>query len=317
MTIDELLVTDDLRCVVQTAALAEPPAGSAGFARRIVLVELPLPWPKKIDRHPLLAGADGAPPAADKDVKVLGIRSSEATNLDGHRLIVWERTTPFRGFERAETVVSPAELGSAVRHLIDTGPSGIPAPTEPDRDVQDLLICTHGSRDRCCGQLGTRLHLELTGGASGRRHLPADVRIWRTSHTGGHRFAPTAIHLPSGTTWSSLTPALTTSIVDQSVPTHQLAPHFRGNLGIADRPAQIAEGRAFLDRGWPFLEQERTVDIAHDDSGLVRATVRSGTGLHSVDLRAVDSIPVPACGETIDASTKATPQFEIVADTNH
>ena len=69
---------------------------------------------------------------------------------------------------------------------------------EPREPVVDggsdrkLLICTHGSRDRCCGRLGTILH------RSASARWP-DVDVHRISHTGGHRFAPTAILLPSGT----------------------------------------------------------------------------------------------------------------------
>ena len=50
---------------------------------------------------------------------------------------------------------------------------------------QTLLVCTHGGRDRCCGSDGTRLFQAL--------FPPPGVRVWRTSHTAGHRFAPTAI----------------------------------------------------------------------------------------------------------------------------
>ena len=51
-----------------------------------------------------------------------------------------------------------------------------------------LLVCTHGSRDACCGSLGVRL----------AQRLRADLgEVWEVSHLGGHRFAPTLWHLPS------------------------------------------------------------------------------------------------------------------------
>lgn len=308
MTSADTVLGDDLRCSVQTAALAEDPSGTAGFARRVILVELPLPWPKKIDQHHLLTDADFG---GDGTVKLLGIRSSEATELDRHRVIIWERTEPFRGFERTETDVARGELASLLSTVARRGPAAMETAVRPSGDLHDLLLCTHGSRDRCCGQLGTLLHLELDG------TLGPNVRLWRTSHTGGHRFAPTAIHFPHGTTWASLTAELTTAIVRQSVPTHGLAEHYRGNLGINGRPAQIAEGRAFLDRGWPFLDQERTVDTDVDADGTVTATVRGDAGLHTVSLRPVDPIPVPPCGQPIEAAAKATPQYDVVAEINH
>lgn len=45
-----------------------------------------------------------------------------------------------------------------------------------------LLVCTHGTRDRCCGTLGVKLVKALRG---------QGVEVWEVSHLGGHRFAPT------------------------------------------------------------------------------------------------------------------------------
>jgi hypothetical protein len=295
--------TDDLRCSVQTTQLGEQPAGSAGFARRVILVELPLPWPKKIDQHALLADVDFS---SDKTVKILGIRSNESNHLDRHRVICWEATTPFSGFERTETVVEPSELGPVLRSLFRDGPEMIEGSADSDPTVQDLLLCTHGTRDRCCGRLGTLLHLELDGA------FEPNVRVWRTSHTGGHRFAPTGIHFPHGTTWAYLTAELTVAVVEQSLDTQRLGEHYRGNLGIDGRAAQVAEAAVFLDRGWAWLDSERTVatETAGED---VTATVSGPGDKVVVTMRAVESIPVPACGEPIDASHKSSPQFEVTA----
>jgi hypothetical protein len=293
--------TTDLRCSVQTAELGEQPAGSAGFARRVLLVELPLPWPKKIDQHELLADLDLS---SDETIKVLGIRSSEATHLDRHRVICWEATEPFRCFERTETVVDRTDLGSLLLSLVDTGPEAITTSEHTDQGVHDLLLCTHGSRDRCCGQLGTLLHLELDCA------FEPNVRVWRTSHTGGHRFAPTGIHFPHGTTWSYLTAELTVAIIEQSIGTTRLGAHYRGNLGIDGRPAQVAEAAVFLDRGWTWLDSDRSVTI-ETTGGSVAATVTSADHQAVVTMQAVEAIPVPACGESIEVSHKSSPQFEI------
>ena len=293
---------DDLRCSVQTTELGEPPAGSAGFARRVVLVELPLPWPKKIDQHELLIDLDLS---SDKTVKILGIRASESTHLDQHRVICWEATEPFRGFERTETVVDRSQLGAVLVSLVSEGPRAVQAPTDTDPALQDLLLCTHGSRDRCCGQLGTLLHLELDGA------FEPNVRVWRTSHTGGHRFAPTGIHFPFGTTWAHLTAELTVAIVDQSLDTQLLAGHYRGNLGIDDRAAQVAEGAAFIERGWGWLDSERSVAVRPDGDHLL-ATVSGPGDQMMIAMRTLEPMPVPVCGELIEASHKSSPQFEII-----
>ena len=53
-----------------------------------------------------------------------------------------------------------------------------------------LLVCTNGRRDVCCALRGRPVALDAAGLAPGR--------VWESSHTGGHRFAPTAVLLPHG-----------------------------------------------------------------------------------------------------------------------
>lgn len=57
-------------------------------------------------------------------------------------------------------------------------------------EAPQVLVCTHGSRDRCCGVLGGFIFAQL------KRHLPDTT--WQVSHLGGHRFAPTILCLPLG-----------------------------------------------------------------------------------------------------------------------
>lgn len=291
----------DLRCSVVTQELGERPAGSAGGAHRYLLVELPLPWPKKIDDHPLLAEVGGR----SETSTILGIASTDLEELGRHRIICYERTAPFRGFERTEALVSPDELAPIVSALLESGPSALPDDlvVEMPAATEDFLLCTHGSRDRCCGQLGTLLHLELDCA------LPPNVRLWRSSHTGGHRFAPTGIHFPAGTTWAYLTAELTVAIVEQSISTINLHEHYRGNVGISGRPEQIAEGLDFLDRGWRWLGQERIATTTPTMAGEHVVTVASDHHRSTTTMVEEMPVPVPVCGEELDASVKSTPHL--------
>ena len=59
------------------------------------------------------------------------------------------------------------------------------------------LICTHSKRDRCCALRGRPI-------ASFLAEQLADGSVWECSHTGGHRFAPVALSLPTGYTYGRL-----------------------------------------------------------------------------------------------------------------
>ena len=64
-------------------------------------------------------------------------------------------------------------------------------------DEPAFLVCTNGVRDTCCAVRGRPVAQSA--------YAAEPTRTWEVSHIGGHRFAPTAIHLPSGQTFGRLT----------------------------------------------------------------------------------------------------------------
>jgi hypothetical protein len=78
--------------------------------------------------------------------------------------------------------VSVGRLVGVVDILV-TDPAGSTA-TAVGPAPSDVLLCTHGSRERCCGRFGTQLLTDVAPRWDG-------VRVRRTSHTGGHRDAST------------------------------------------------------------------------------------------------------------------------------
>ena len=60
-----------------------------------------------------------------------------------------------------------------------------------------LLICTHGKRDRCCAKFGLPIYAALAA--------QMGDAVWQTTHTGGHRFAPTLLSFPEGVSYGRLT----------------------------------------------------------------------------------------------------------------
>lgn len=294
-----------LLCTHQTAALGEPPAGSAGSAERYILIDLPLPWPKKIDDHPALRVSTNG--------RILAINGGERTDLA--TVISYERPPgPFAGFRRHETAVAPSDIGDLLIAINSGDLSALePGAAEGEADpVVDVLICTHGSRDRCCGNLGARLFMELD---DRQQHGEWDdrVRVWRTSHIGGHRFAPTAMTFPDAMSWAWLDVDTIAGIADRSLPIGDATDLARGSGGIESRAGQIADGRAFARFGWEWLETPRTVDVSPSDGGAIDVMIESTLGSGQVSLEAGDPIPVPICGE--EGSTKSTPQFEVIRET--
>ena len=302
----------DLRCSVQSRSLGELPGGSATAADRFVLAELPLPWPAKIEDHPLLAGPQ-RPDAGLGTTRVLGIRrAAEAGSATTSKLLVYSRTpgAPFDGFRGFEADVPNEQLAERLKSVLQGDSSGL----RPVDATQDVLLCTHGSRDRCCGQAGSLLFLELAG------RLPAGVRLWRTSHTGGHRFAPTGVSFPDGLTWAFLDAHLLAGIVDRSIDPAELHSHLRGCAGF-DGPDQVADGAAFAKVGWEWIDQPRTTVttvLASAASRVEREVYVAGPRRQfTVTVIEDDPVPVPPCGEPLTEATKTSPQFVVTAVTEH
>jgi hypothetical protein len=308
----------DLRCSSQSRSLGELPGGSASSADRFLLVELPQPWPSRIEDHPLLTELPPAP-ASLGVTRVLAIRGSDEGAPRTARVIVYLRTpgTPFGGYAGFEIEVGVTALGQALaaihggdhRSMVPLNRAGIDG-----QPVRDVLLCTHGSRDRCCGQMGSLLFLESIG------QLPGDIRLWRSSHTGGHRFAPTGVTFPDGLTWAHLDARLLCGLLDRSVSPEELHVHLRGCAGF-DGPDQVADAAAFAVAGWSWIDQPRAIVrrvVSLDGTGPEhRISIAGSLRQFTIRVGEVEPIPVPPCGLPVDGTSKASSQYVVVAVDEH
>ena len=178
---------------------------------------------------------------------------------------------PFVAYRRTEVVGSPDEIVSLASQLLDSsGTSGRRNQrTSPDAE---LLICTHGSRDRCCGSLGRGWSSpwRTKAGPDGA------TRVRRTSHTGGHRFAPTAILLPEGTGWGYLDEGVLRRIVRRSGAVADVLPLYRGCAGLTSPRIQAVERAVLAAVGWGLFDCAR--QGSEEEDGTVRLTVAHPDG---------------------------------------
>jgi hypothetical protein len=179
------------RCSLLALAGDEPLAGTAPVARRWVCVEQRGAWPADLTAHPEPALATLA---TTPGWRLLLIRRPGRRGEADARLRVYlAETTPGASRTTTFTVGGPEELADLA----------LPAPDAPlpGAQVSDplLLVCTHGRRDRCCAVDGRALAMAVVD--AGEQH------VWECSHLGGHRFAPTALVLPTGYAYGRLDPA--------------------------------------------------------------------------------------------------------------
>jgi hypothetical protein len=264
----------DDACSARSLAAGEPLAATAVTDDRWLLLEQDGPWGPKPP-----AGSD-----LDPGVATELARRCEALGI---RLGLLRRTTARApGGPRVCYLASTARGAPWLeRHLLHA-PAGVLGldlealaagrPTAPgaacDRPV--WAVCTHGERDACCARLGRALHRALCAAR------PDDT--WQTSHLGGHRFAPTLVHLPSGTCLGRVPPARASEVA--------------GLLDAGRLPVDLLRGRA-------------------GDAWAVQAAdclVRAERGLDALDAVEVlaadgDEVALRAAGETLRVTVGREP----------
>lgn len=289
------------RCSPWTQAHGVDPIGSAVQLDALILVEWPLPWPKDVSDIPALADASNTP-----GVRVMLVVPRADDGTTGLTRVVHHRRVGANRLVGADHQVMHAAVPALVAELAaapltdhSSRPSFVgDAPPE-------VLVCGHGRRDACCGRWGTLLHIELAAQST-------EVRVWRCSHTGGHRFAPTAITLPDGRAWAYADADLLDSVVRRTADLGSLAKHDRGTSSL-DPWAQVVERAVLTERGWSWLDEglvESHTEVAGDGRrATVTLTWNGGSAVGEVEIARL--LPVLVCGEPPEAATKTSPEYAL------
>ena len=261
----------------------ERPAGSAPSWKRCLVFELPRPWQSDVPDTPHFPAAvrDAAARAQDagRDVRVQCVSPDPEYSADGHTAVMlFSRPDgPFTAFEREEYLVPTEGLGDlAAALLVDRKDLGSFARWRRETNgVRDMLVCTHGSRDKCCASMGFPVYEELR-----QRQAPmlgGRMRVWQVSHLGGHRLAPNLIDMPSGRNWVRLRPEQVGPLVFHERPPSDLEANYRGLVGLDSPYEMVAEGEVLMREGWGIAGRPVAVEAVPSSNGVEGAEVRVET----------------------------------------
>lgn len=279
MLVEDRPLPENRLCSVVSKAAGDDPAGSATPFDGYLGVEVPAPWRENVAESPhfpegLWKAVEGLWNAGIIG-KFTGLMPEPERSRTGHkRLLHLKRPGdgPFAFYERAEYLVPDAELVPLVEAL--ARPQDL-ARFERYREdapgIRDVLVCTHGSRDACCGKFGYPVYEALRLDYAAK---DPGLRLWRTSHMGGHRFAPTVIEFPEGRYWGHLEPEALGALVRRDRPFSELGRFYRGWAGLKSRFEQIAEREILTREGWDWTEypkEGRVLSVSEDGD---RAEVR-------------------------------------------
>jgi hypothetical protein len=240
-------------CALVSKANGEEPIGSAAHFEICLVMELTLPWPKDAWQAAHL-------PAGLLDlfkrVEAQGVKlrpqavipDPDYSKPGYTRLICYRRPAArFSRYQKQEYLVPDGQVTALAEALLEQ-PSALsrfePYRQETDH-IREILVCTHGSRDTCCGSFGFRIYEPLR-----RDYATSEtLRVWRTSHTGGHRFAPTLIDFPEGRYWGRVEADILDNLLHRRGSVVDLAESYRGWSALTTLE-QVAERDIWLQEGW-------------------------------------------------------------------
>lgn len=242
-------------CAEASRQAAEDIIGSGTPYATYVLVECPTPWAFAAFDSPAvpqnLQALVQQVEQAKLSVRFLLIASQRRKLTPQTKLLIYqqEHQSFMGGYTRSEWDVGNIEqvAGIVGGYLAGERTGNV----NQSCDLQDILICTHGIHDQCCAKYGLPFYRQAIAAISDLNLN--SVRVWKASHFGGHRFAPTAIALPDGRYYGVLNDAALRTILTHSGDIQTLRTVYRG-WGILPTPLQVLERELMLQYGWNWFD---------------------------------------------------------------
>jgi hypothetical protein len=255
-------------CSALSATLAEPLAGTAAVAQTWLCIEQSGPYGPDALRESHLDHAVGSElvrRAAGSGVRLQLIRRP-GRHADQHRpgerrQVFVAHTRPGQSWLVHGLVDDPGELLGLDLPALG---SGVRPPFGRPEERTVLLVCTNGRRDVCCALRGRPVAAALAHRYAGD--------VWETTHTGGHRFAPTAVVLPTGYLYGRLDTDFAERLLERSAEGRVVTEQCRGRStwSPAGQVAELAIRELTGERGSDVL----TVDDEVADGQNWRVRVR-------------------------------------------
>lgn len=280
MAVDTKPRLQERLCSKLSRANKEDVGGTAPTWERCLVVELPKPWEGDvIETSHLPEGvADVLQRAEERgqETRLQCVAPDGDYSVEGHtRVMLFSRPSgPFTSYVKDEFVVPVEQVGLLAEALLEDHDRllGFEGYRQDASRVRDFFVCTHGTRDVCCGSFGYPIYHKL-------RHDYAvgsggNIRAWRVSHIGGHRLSPNVVDMPEGRFWARVRTDELPQIVGRTGPVSGLARFYRGWAGMGSPFEQVVEREAFAREGWAWTSLPKSGTLVSVDDGGAEAHVR-------------------------------------------
>jgi hypothetical protein len=277
---------DKFFCADASKCAQEDIIGTGSNYQTYVLVECCLPWAseafnsKEVPQN--LKDLVEEVEHSKQKIRFLLINSDKHKCANKRKILIYDNKHEelFGGYEKHEFNADSIDkvAGIVKSYLVGEVPD---CETE-NKQTRDILVCTHGSHDMCCARYGNPFYAQATALVS-ELELN-DVRVWKSSHFGGHRMAPTAIDLPNGRYYGNLDRTSFQSILTRAGDIECLNQVYRG-WGILPNPIQVLERKLMLLYGWDWFNYKvagKIIDAdTENDAFLAEITLEKADGTYT------------------------------------
>lgn len=235
-----------------------------------IAIELEEPWdsiPIKSEKFPHhLINISQQLVKLKKDFGINYFYKNEYTIKNHTRIFTFIRNSEFEDFNKHEYIIPNNELHYFIQHFIDfyllNNDNLKKWEIFEFKNHKEIFICTHKNRDQCCGKYGFELYEEFDKHIN--KNYSSHFRIWRSSHIGGHRYAPTFYEAPSMRWYGLFEKNNIPSYLNREKSIFKIENYYRGTSGIVNKYALLAENELFKKYSWDwlnFLEKNYEVRI--------------------------------------------------------
>lgn len=151
-----------------------------------------------------------------------------------------------------------------------------------------VLVCTHAKRDKCCAVKGRPLAAELV------EDYP-DM-VWETSHTKGHRFAPSVMLMPWAYSFGRMNRQAAAQMIAAAAEGKYFYPvnRGRGTFGPRGQVAELAVARELIDASEDLYYGQLHAEDHKQSTVVTHADGRQWSVV--LEQRAVEGV-VSSCGD--------------------
>ena len=258
------------RCSRASADVGEPVAGSAPRARAWLVLEQPGPYGFSATTESHLPDAVraslGALPKDSGTTVLLARAVGQHADVPGaqarSRRFWFAHVAPGAVAMRAGRLDDDELLRPDLADVMARAADGHLPGWGQETVERLLLVCTNARRDVCCALEGRPLAAALAADPASAPY------VLETSHLGGHRFAPTALLLPTGHAFGRLDPGSARAVLAEAAGGRLAAlDRHRGRTSLA-QPLQVAEDAVRRAVGIDGLDD---LDVLGVDDGTPRA----------------------------------------------